>query len=206
MKIYQGNSASRAVRRVCMENGYGIMLSEFRRDADKNFPYFAIDNGAFSAWKNNEEWNKDVFLRLLDYYDGVDPDFAVVPDKVADGEISLKFSLKWLEWLRRHYDMPFLLAVQDGMAVESVEQAITLFDGIFVGGTKRWKYRTAKQWVNLAHDYDKICHIGRCYSLRRVCWADRIGADSIDSTGWARNDTFNIIESAECQEVLPCTV
>jgi len=53
---------------------------------------------------------------------------------------------------------------------------------LFVGGTVEWKFKTGHEWVELAHSYGLICHIGRVGSMKRVIWARRIGADSIDSS------------------------
>ena len=37
------------------------------------------------------------------------------------------------------------------------------------------------EWVKVAHELGVKCHIGRVGTARRVRWAARIGADSIDS-------------------------
>jgi len=75
----------------------------------------------------------------------------------------------------------FYLAVQDGMAAADVRAAIAGFGGIFVGGTLSWKLQTGASWVRLAHELGLPCHVGRVGTARRVRWARRIGADSIDS-------------------------
>ena len=53
---------------------------------------------------------------------------------------------------------------------------------LFVGGTIEWKLRTGHKWVELAHEQGIRCHIGRVGSMKRVIWARKIGADSIDSS------------------------
>jgi len=44
-----------------------------------------------------------------------------------------------------------------------------------------WKLRSAREWVRLAHRHGIKAHVGRVGTERRVAWARRIGADSIDS-------------------------
>jgi NADPH:quinone reductase-like Zn-dependent oxidoreductase len=52
---------------------------------------------------------------------------------------------------------------------------------LFVGGSLPWKLATGERWVRFAHAHGRRCHIGRVGTPRRVAWARRIGADSIDS-------------------------
>jgi hypothetical protein len=65
--------------------------------------------------------------------------------------------------------------------VERAQDAARAFDGIFVGGTLGWKLRTGDAWVRFAHARGLPVHVGRVGTARRVGWARRIGADSIDS-------------------------
>ena len=96
------------------------------------------------------------------------------------------------------------LAVQDGMTVSDVEKVVGDFDGIFVGGTVKWKVRTGEEWVKVAHSHNIPCHIGRVGVFRRIVWAMRIGADSIDSTNFVRNPKsgFTPLESSYLQTIL----
>jgi hypothetical protein len=59
--------------------------------------------------------------------------------------------------------------------------ALDQFDGLFVGGTLPWKLATAAEWVRVGHAINLPVHIGRVGTGKRVRWAKRIGADSIDS-------------------------
>ena len=95
------------------------------------------------------------------------------------------------------------LAVQDGMEIDEIEKVMDRFDGIFVGGTVKWKVRTGEEWVRLAHAHNLPCHIGRVGVFRRIIWARRINADSIDSTSfiWKPNG-FEILDSAKAQTLL----
>lgn len=110
----------------------------------------------------------------------VRPDFIVAPDVVAGGRSSLALSLSWLEAVTRVG--PAYLAVQDGMSEPEVAEALPGFSGIFVGGTVPWKMRTGGSWVRFGHRLGLPVHIGKVGSMRRVIWAQGIGADSIDSS------------------------
>lgn len=78
---------------------------------------FAIDNGAWRAYRRKEPFDDLGFRRLVEAQ-GAAADFVVIPDKVCEGMKSLEFSLLWLEQLRhlRH----LLLPVQDGMTAGDV--------------------------------------------------------------------------------------
>jgi hypothetical protein len=203
-KIYQGNGNSRNDRAYCRENGIGMMVSPGGCTAPQNFSYFAVDNGAFSSWKNGLDWDGDKFLSYLSrMLSRGTPDFVVTPDKVAKGLESLEFSNEWATKLHKQFSgIRLFLAVQDGMEVEDIGKSIVLYDGIFVGGTLEWKYQTAEQWVEFAHSRGRPCHIGRVGTWDKIVWAMRIGADSIDSSSWAQNDSWHHIEAAKAQERL----
>lgn len=179
MKVYVGQARGSKLIARLSELGFGEMTT--RTEIPPRRTPWAFDNGAFGDWKAGEPFNETAFRVALDKLPGVPqaPDFLVVPDKVAAGLESLDFSLSWVDRLR-HYAPPYL-AVQDGMGRHQVEEALPLFAGIFVGGTLAWKVATGKQWVEVAHQVGKRCHVGRVGTFRRVRWALRIGADSIDS-------------------------
>jgi hypothetical protein len=146
----------------------------------RRHPWF-YDNGAYSDWTAGRPFDSAQFLADVEsIYLAIDrPEWIVLPDLVARGTDSLAFSLSWLHRLRGL--APLYLAVQDGMELSDVAPLFGGIAGIFVGGTLRWKVRTGEAWAQLAHANDRRCHIGRCGSVRRVRWAQRIGADSIDS-------------------------
>jgi hypothetical protein len=204
MKIYQGNGNSKKDREYCKKNGIGIMLSPGGCTDPKHFAYFAIDNGAYSAFVQGKEWDGSAYEKYLDkLLTKGTPDFIVTPDKVAKGKESLLFSVVWAQMIRSKYpDLNQYLAVQDGMTVEDVEPYLEMFNGIFVGGTLDWKYETAEKWVELAHRHGLPCHIGRVGTKNKIRWAMTIGADSIDSSSWAQNDSYHHIENARAQTVI----
>jgi hypothetical protein len=182
MKIYITNTGTRSVINMIKRYGWGrVHLANQWRNPEVGVPWI-LDNGAFSYWKNKLPFNNDAFEEALIKTEmkGIMPDFVVVPDIVAGGYESLDFSLKWLNRIPASHTC--YLAVQDKMEYSVIQEYINLFDGIFVGGTMDWKLKTAKEWVKLAHMYNKLCHIGQVGTFRRLVWAQYIGADSIDSS------------------------
>lgn len=142
-------------------------------------PYI-LDNAAFKSWKAGRPLDEEAFRVALDACKVDPPLFVVVPDRVAAGVASLAYSLSWVDECQDA--APAYLAVQDGMHLRQVARVLHRFAGIFVGGTLRWKLKTAEAWVELAHTHGKRCHVGRVGTPKRVRWAQRIGADSIDSS------------------------
>lgn len=173
--------------------------------------HWFFDNGAFSDWQNNrpfdaykfvdQMWRIESEIRFgkplsddLDYssmpkgepkkYKLVCPDFIVCPDLPARGNESLMFSRRWIDYLEETFPFhDYYLAVQDNMDFELVEEDLinNKWKGLFVGGTKEWKYKTSEQWVKLAHKYKIKCHIGGVGTRKAILWAKSINADSVDS-------------------------
>jgi len=143
---------------------------------------WAYDNGAFKDWRSGRPFDERRYLADIDMMHLVcntSPDFVLAPDIVAGGMASLRFSLGWVDRLRRL--APLYLAVQDGMTEADVGSELAPFAGLFVGGSHPWKLRTAEAWAKFAHARGKKLHIGRVGTEKKVRWALRIGADSIDS-------------------------
>ena len=157
----------------------------------------ALDNGAFTCWLRGYPFQADIFMRAIEkaYAARINLDFIVCPDIVTGGIRSLDFSMRWatkqLETAQR-----LALAVQDGMTPRDISVGFHLprFTHIFVGGSVEWKWHTAKEWVDFSHAYGKKCHIGRCGTLQNLQAAKRYGADSVDSSSFARNESWDVIE------------
>jgi hypothetical protein len=163
-----------------------------------------LDNGAFGDWRAGRPFDAVTFARDLDRVAGavVPPDFIVVPDKVAGGEESLGLSLSWRGAVARVG--PAFLVVQDGMTEPLVAEALAAgFAGIFVGGTLPWKLRTGAAWVQLAQRRGLPCHIGRVGTPKRVAWARRIGATSIDSCLplWSRENLQRFVAAVHGRQL-----
>lgn len=180
MKVYVGQSRGKGMNAILDAEGFGEMT--VRREYPPRRKPWAFDNGAFGDYTRGRPFRVAEYELAIERLaaDAARPDFLVVPDVVAGGRESLDFSLRWVECLRPL--APLALAVQDGMSIEDVAPIIEPFAVVFVGGSVPWKLQTGAEWVRFAHDRDRLCHIGRVGTPRRVRWAIRIGADSIDST------------------------
>jgi hypothetical protein len=162
------------------ELGWGRMFC-FRNMTPFEGEPWGLDNGAFDAWQHDQPFDGISFQsRVRGLMDrGLTPHLAVAPDIVAAGCQSLEFSLDWLE--RLPGDWPWYLAVQDGMSIADVAYVLHRFDGIFLGGTDKFKY-SAHKWCDLAHKHGKKFHYGRAGTLKKLKHAIRVGADSLDSS------------------------
>jgi hypothetical protein len=180
LRVYLGQTRSRAWLKRLESYGFGEMT--VREEVPPRRIPFVFDNGAFKDWTAGRVFHEAKYTAALAKLraTGLRPDFLVVPDIVAAGAESLRFSLSWVERLES-LGLPLYLVVQDGMGGGDVASVLPDFDGLFVGGSLEWKVRTGASWVDFAHQHGRPCHIGRVGTEARVRWARRIGADSIDS-------------------------
>ena len=165
---------------------------------------WALDNGAFRMWTSGAGYDWTRFEGMLAELEAIAladpvmlPQFAVVPDRPAEGLDSLIASVEWLhEWMRREElapmfraAVPFYLAVQDGMTPadlegecwECGEPIAEHFAGIFLGGSSAWKVATAGAWAEAARGWRIRFHYGRAGTIAKLQQAHAIGADSLDS-------------------------
>jgi len=189
MRLYTSTGTRKTIEQ-CNALNIGLLMVDVWRNPD-DWPSFAIDNGCYAAYNREEEWDPAPFLKILTRCkkEGRNPDFIVIPDKVADPK-SILFSLVWIPVLESMYpEFPRYLAVQNGMSPEQVLEYVDLrkISGIFVGGTMEWKMDTMKGWVMFAHEYGLKCHVGRIGPIKRMMICELAGADSIDSTTWVQN-------------------
>lgn len=181
MFIYIGVGGNRKHLKVLRDTGWGRMISasDFRSPAYGIS--WALDNGAWNCYTRGVPFDEDRFLKVLGRIPpGMEPDFAIIPDLVGGGLASIEMSKGWIPRLPRRW--PWYLVVSGGVEVQDVLPLLEAVDGIFVGMPMDWKIRTGRTWVELAHDHGLKCHIGAVGTHRRMIWANRIGADSIDST------------------------
>lgn len=147
------------------------------------FVPYALDNGAYGAWKNGRAWDGGRFRLALEYYRHrrPRPRWVAVPDVVADRPGTLA---RWGEWaprLRGEYGWPLAFVVQDGMAAADVPADA---DVVFVGGTTEWKWRTMERW---AADFPRA-HVGKVNHYWGLWRCHDAGVESCDGTGWVRGD------------------
>ena len=203
MKLYSGNEGSIAGLEAIRERGMGRMVTAAEwRNPKPGIPW-VLDNGAFSDYLQKKDFDAARFSKVLRKVPPTHrPDFAVIPDIVAGGLRSLTFSCYWLRVWTLPHGWPWDLAVQDGMEEKDVAPLVRDVGGIFVGGSLDWKHREGERWVSFAHDHGLPAHVGRVGTLADLKWAERIGADSVDSTSWAQNDTYEIVDAARAQQTL----
>ena len=177
MKIITGELSSKKMTKRIKDQGWGRMFIMMKPAPYEGEPW-GFDNGAYRYFSKGEVLDETTFLKRFEVAHAVGkPYMAILPDIVEGGVASLKYSLEWLEKLP---DWPWYLAVQDGITGYHVEPIIDLVDGIFLGGSTKYK-STAGVWSNFAHHHNKKFHYGRCGTIRKLQHAMDVGADSIDS-------------------------
>lgn len=196
--VYAGNAGKLDhVQKMRDERIHNLVTATEWSNPKPGVPW-ALDNGAYAAWRNNDPFPREAFEATLGKIpEDNPPEWIVIPDKVAQGLESLHYSHGWLHRLKG-LGYPLLLAVQDGMRPKHVLD-LGLQDrvhGIFVGGTLRWKRTAAPSWRDFCTEHDLHLHIGRCGTVKWMLWAARIGADSIDSSSWTRNDRMEVLDEA----------
>jgi len=203
MQIYTGIAFGTSFVKV-KKRELGIIITPSK--TFKPVKYFrevpcCLDNGAFTAWRLGYPFQEDLFKFTMEKcYDlRIKLNFIVCPDMVAGGIRSLDFSMKWATgpFLTAHR---LALVVQDGMGpVDLTEDILSHFTHIFIGGTVGWKWDTAEEWATFAKEKGKKLHIGQAGKKEAREKAERIGADSIDSTSLIRNashEFWNLPEDA----------
>lgn len=144
------------------------------------FAPYALDNGAWGAFLAGAEWSATDWLKLLAEVERKPfrPQWALVPDVVADREQTLASWEKWFPVVKAA-GLTAAFAVQDGMTPADVPADAQV---VFVGGSTEWKWRTVEGWCAA---FPRV-HVGRVNSLKKLlrCW--EAGAESTDGTGWFR--------------------
>jgi len=198
MKIYTGITKDEVKLAKIKEMNLGIMISSCYDLSlpTKVFPTnYALDNGAFSCYTKGYPFQRDLFMSTINkcYKKNIILDFIVCPDIVCGGKKSLSFSASWAE--KEMLGTPNLaLVVQDGMETIDVLPCLSPFSYIFLGGSVEWKWKNAKKWVSFAKEHNKKVHIGQCGQLKYLNIAKELEVDSVDSTSFVRNGSWNILE------------
>jgi hypothetical protein len=182
MRIFVGNHVGTKFRQLIAKypDNLGNLLSPPRW---MNAPgAWALDNGAYIAFKNGTSWDEKQFFKLLDKIDFHKnrPEWVLCPDVVGSKEGTL---LLWEKYspLLLNTGLKIAFAVQDGMTPADVPESASL---VFVGGSTQWK------WTH----YHIFCrsfptHVGRVNTYKRLWQCHHAGAQSIDGTGWFRKST-----------------
>ncbi len=183
MIAYAAYTTNRRSLKAVREAGWRVLLSP--ATGLKNYGIrYALDNGAWSAFKAGTEFNVDAFVAAVVLI-GRGADWVVVPDIVQGGAASLELSRKWLPWVLDNAPAG-LIAVQDGMTVDEIAPLLSPRVGIFVGGSTEFKEQTMGMWAALAHEHGAICHVGRVNTKRRIFLCAAANADSFDGSSVSR--------------------
>lgn len=177
---YTSNRRSLAAVRAA---GWRVLLSPATSLNNYGVPY-ALDNGAWSAFKNGSPFDEPAFQDAV-HKIGPGAAWVVAPDIVEGGAESLDMSLRWLGWLMDRVPR-VLIAVQDGMSPRDVQGRLGIRIGLFVGGSTEWKEETMPMWGALARSCNAICHVGRVNSARRIALCVAAGVDSFDGSSVSR--------------------
>ncbi len=114
------------------------------------------------------------------------PLFVTVPDVVADARATAHQWTVWADAVRQR-GLPLAYVAQNGCDHRNMSPPWNEFDAVFIGGDTAWKLGPqARRIVSLCKEHGKHVHMGRVNTRRRLRYAETIGVDSVDGTGWAR--------------------
>jgi hypothetical protein len=149
---------------------------------------WAADSGGFTGSYPGD----DAYLRWLS---GMRPqaglcEFAVAPDVLADAASTRERSLPVLSRIR-DAGFPAAYVLQDGS--DHVSPPWQDFDVLFIGGTTRFKLgQVSQDLATEAVGRGLKVHVGRVNTLRRLRYAEAIGATSCDGTYLAFGPDKNV--------------
>lgn len=176
--MFAGSTRSRAWLKRIDILGWGRLFAE--NPTPRSGEPWALDNGVFGAWKHQAPWKAHAFLKSLAMSAALhEPVFGVLPDIVGGGVGSIRHSMRWRDCAVLP-EIPWYLALQDGMTAADVRPVLGEVAGLFLGGTDAFK-ATAPAWRELAHVNGKRFHYARVSTANRLRAALDCGADSADS-------------------------
>jgi hypothetical protein len=195
LRAYASRTGSRRTLEALRSHRWGLFVSATGVLRTEGFSTYALDNGAWTAYRQGRPFDERSFLRAVDLL-GAGAQFVVVPDIVCGGLASLRLSERWLPRLegvggRR------LIAVQNGMVPTDVRHLLSAEVGIFVGGDSAWKESTLPAWGKLAEETRSYLHVGRVNTVRRIRLCHQAGAASFDGTSVTRfSKTIELLDEA----------
>lgn len=204
MICYAAHTPGARNRAALAAAGWGLLGSAAYRWHDREWrPVsqgghgWALDNGAWSAYRAGRPFDENAFKRAVLECGPVD--WIACPDVVMDADGTRRATDRWLPWLLDRVDR-VLVVVQDGMTPTDVSLCSRV--GVFVGGSDAWKEQTMTQWVDVAHETGGWAHVGRVNSQRRLILARAANADSIDGSGPSRFEKhLNVMQRARTMPV-----
>lgn len=193
MRFYHGACSTTKLKKIdkltdVLDTGFGANIGSI---FNTHWPYF-LDNGAFT-----EDFDEDDWIKALDKVKDKDnePDFVVLPDSFDNPTETVEMNREYVNECRKRGLSYYVVAQKPMVAWRPIKEALDLdADGVFVGGSWGWKQRKTEKIVELAHKNGLEVHIGM---PKDYYWAYLTGADSMDSTNVARNDSFEKISQVE---------
>jgi len=161
---------------------------------------YIVDNGEFQASQRDEEWSVDDWHAVLDVAaeQPFPPDFVVLPDVYNDAEATLARHREHIGAVLDRGLRPAAV-LQPGMDVETqVELAQRIGAGVvFVGGANRWKRAVGDDITGAAHNRSMAVHIGNPGVPGGLEWAQRIGADSLDTASIVASEAYHHLDELD---------
>lgn len=100
-------------------------------------------------------------------------------------------------WEPRLRGLPLAIVLQNGQ--ETNLAPWSKISAVFVGGDDKWKLGPeVREIVKKAKLLGKWVHMGRVNGCKRLRYAQSIGCDSVDGTGWLMQKRFRIREALTC--------
>lgn len=182
------SGATRDVMRLREHPNIGVLTSPRRAESPDYIKRtglsWGMDNDAFS----DGGFKPDKFMdRLYQLRDVPGCLFVCLPDAVGDAATTITKFFEWSAWVK-YLGYPVALVGQDGL--EDLTIPWSMFDAFFIGGSTQWKLsKTAASIVAEAKKLGKWVHMGRVNSVPRIRYAQRIGCDSVDGSGYSINQS-----------------
>lgn len=191
MKVMPSNNAGMQVGYLAGKypGRIGWLISPGSWKTPPSWMPYALDNGAYGAFLNQQPFNDDLFLKLLEsarfHYR---PLWVAVPDVVMDAKSTLAMWPRWVPIIKNIMpNVKLAFVVQDGMTPKDVPSDANV---IFVGGSTEWKFRTLRDWTS---NFERV-HVGRVNSERKLWQCLDAGVESCDGTGWMRGGEVRLKE------------
>jgi hypothetical protein len=146
-----------------------------------DFLPYALDNGAWPAFKNHRPWSEAEWRYLIRWaaLNGQRPGWCLVPDVVADRRATLALWDRFSAEVRSFGFRP-AFALQDGTTFDDVPDSDAV---LFLGGSTEWKENAIGPWCE---KFPGRVHVARVNTFQRLWRCHNAGAVSVDGTGWFR--------------------
>lgn len=200
MRLYMGNASAGTLaecRKRAPEHTFG---RTWVPGAHRYGAPYIVDNGVFQSAMRGVEWSPEPWLKLLDLAadQPFPPDFVVLPDVYNDAEATLARHREHIDAVAYRGLRPAAV-LQPGMDVET---QVTLADRIgaavvFVGGENRWKRAVGDELTAAAHERGMAVHIGNPGVPGGLKWAQRIGADSVDTASIVASEAYHHLDELD---------